>query len=128
MKTKQKTILGKDISFNRKVLESKDTEILILNHKSGRDTLKQRESGLNQVLCKIAKDNNITLAINLKELTEEKDKKIKALLLSRIIQNINLIKKYKNSFKLLNCKNKQQGFSFLISLGLDTNQAKKSVS
>ena len=121
-------VQGKDISFNRKALESRKTSMLVLNHKFGKDKLKQRDSGLNQVLCKIARDNNITLAIDLKELTEEKDKKNKAIILSRITQNIKLIKKFKNKFKLLNQGNKQQAFSFLLTLGLPTKQAKDAIN
>lgn len=129
MKTEQKKIVkGKDISFNRKALENKNTEMLILQHKAGKDKLKQRDSGLNQVLCKLARNNNIILAINLKELAEEKDKKEKAIILSRMLQNIRLVKKYKNKFKLLNYKNKQQAFSFLLSLGLPTDMAKKGLN
>src|SRR3989344_8293131 len=111
-----KIVQGKDISFNRKQLENKATGLLVLSHKDKKDKLKQRDSGLNHVLAKIAKDNSITLATDLQELTEEKDKKNKATILSRIIQNIKLIKKYKNKFKLLNAGNKQQAFSFLLSL------------
>ena len=122
----KKTIQGKDISFNRIALENKNTETLILSHTNKHDRLNQRDSGLNQVLCKIALENNITLAIDMKEVSETKDKKSKAIILSRIIQNIKLIKKYKNKFKLINYKNKEQAFSFLLSLGLPTNLAKKA--
>ncbi len=122
-----KIIKGKSIEFNRKALEDKKTKVLILQHKRGKDSLKQRDSGLNQVLAKIARDNEITLALDLNEIKKAKDKKTKTQILARIIQNIKLIKKYKNKFKLLNCKNKQQGFSFLISLGLDTEKAKKAI-
>ena len=118
---------GKDIAFNRKTLESKKTEMLVLNHRMGKDKLKQRDSGLNQVLCKIAKDNRIILAIDLNELVKEKDKKTKAVILARMLQNIKLIKKFKNKFLLLNQGNKQQAFSFLISLGMPTDMAREAV-
>ena len=123
----QGIVQGKDISFNRKVLESKKTEMLILSHTDKKDRLKQRDSGLNQVLCRIAKDNNITLVIDLKELTEEKDKKEKGKILARILQNIKLIKKFKNKFKLLNSGNKSQAFSLLLTWGLPTNMAKEAL-
>lgn len=126
MKTSKKTIQGKDISFNRKILENKTTETLVLSHKNKKDKLKQRDSGLNQVLCKIARDKNITLAIDMNELKTE-NKKEKALILARMLQNIKLIKKYKNKFKLLNHKNKEQAFSFLLTLNLPTDIAKKSI-
>ncbi len=120
-------VQGKDIAFNRKALESKKISMLVLNHRMGKDKLKQRDSGLNQVLCKIAKDNSIILAINLNELTSEKDKKIKAVILARMLQNIRLIKKFRNKFKLLNPGNKSQVFSLLLTLGLDTKQAKDAL-
>jgi RNase P/RNase MRP subunit p30 len=119
-------VQGKDIEFNRKALESRKTKILTLSHTNKKDKLKQRDSGLNQVLCKIARDNNIILAIDMNELKVE-NKKTKALILSRIMQNIKLIKKYKNNFKLINYSNKEQAFSFLISLGMPTDMAKKAV-
>jgi RNase P/RNase MRP subunit p30 len=118
---------GKDIAFNRKVLEDKKTEMLVLSHKNKKDKLKQRDSGLNQVLCKIARDKNKTLTFDLQELKKEKDRKTRAEILARMLQNIKLIKKYKNKFKLINYKNKEQAFSFLLSLGLPTDIAKKSL-
>jgi len=119
---------GRNISFNRKLLEDKKTKELILNHKIGKSRLKQEDSGLNQVLCKIAKKNKVTLIFDLNELKKAKEKKQKAELLAKMLQNIKLIKKYKNKFRLINFKNKKQGFSFLITLGLPTNLAKKAVS
>ena len=99
-KKKKKVIVqGENVSFNRQILENKYVDTLILTHKQpwrrgGR--LKQRESGLNHILCKIAKENNITLAVDLQEFREEKDKKQRAIMLSRLIQNIKLMKKAKN--------------------------------
>ncbi|MBU1136480.1 MAG: hypothetical protein ABIG37_00575 [Nanoarchaeota archaeon] len=121
---KEKIIQGKDISFNRLVLENKKPNVLVLSHENKKDRLKQRDSGLNQVLCKIAKANNTTFAIDFNEIKQEKDKKTKAEILSRIIQNIKLIKKYKNKFKLINCKDKHNAKSFLINLGLPTSMIK----
>lgn len=128
MKEERKEIVkGKDIAFNRKALENKNTKTLILSHTNKKDKLKERDSGLNQVLCKIAKQNNTILAFSLEELKKEKDKKTKAEILGRMLQNIRLIKKYKNKFKLINFKNKQQAFSFLLTLGLPTEIAKKAL-
>ncbi len=123
----KKIIQARDIAFNRKALESKTTGMLVLGHKPGKERLKQRESGLNHVLCKIARDNSIILAFDMQELIREKDKKTKAEILSRMLQNIKLIKKFKNKFRLLNTGNKHQAFSFLLTLGLPTNMAKQAV-
>jgi len=125
---KEVVVQGKDIAFNRLILENKKVSALILSHTDKKDRLKQRDSGLNQVLCKIAKKNNITLILNLKELKEEKDKKTRAEIVARVLQNIKLIKKYKNKFKLLNYKNRKQAFSFLLTLGLPTKMAKEALN
>lgn len=121
-----KTIQGSSIEKNRKSIEKNKNIILVLNHQNKKDKLKQRDSSLNQVLCKIAKENNITFAIDLNELKTE-NKLEKAIILSRMLQNIKLIKKFKNKFKIISYKNKQQAFSFLISLGFPTNLAKQAI-
>jgi len=126
-KNRKVIVLGRDIKLNREILENEKVDTLILQHKPERDKLKQRNSGLNEILCKIAKDNNIILAIDLNELKEVKNKKERGEILARIIQNIRLIKKQKNKFKLLNFKNKSQAQSFLLTLGLPTDMAKKAV-
>lgn len=121
---KEVVVLGKDIEFNRKILENKRVSVLVLNLKEGKDKLKERDSGLNQVLCKIAKDNNITLAIDFQELRSE-DKKEKAKILARIIQNIKLIKKFKNKLVFINKPQDKQSLAALLRiLGADTKLAK----
>ncbi len=123
-KTKQ-IVLGSTIENNRKILEHKNTKALILNHKLGKQMLYQQDSGLNQVLCKIAKNNNITLIIDLKDI--QGDKQQKAVILAKIIQNLRLIKKYKPKFKVKG-KNKYQSASLLLVLGLPTNMIKQALS
>ena len=123
---KEVAVHGRDIEFNRKVLENKKVNMLILQHKLGKDKLKERDSGLNQVLCRITKDNNITLAIDFKEL-EEDDKKIKAKILSRIIQNIKLAKKFKNKLIITNKPSDNLSLAaFLRTLGADTKLAEEA--
>jgi len=123
-KNKEKVIvLGRDIEFNRKILENKRVNILILNHKIGKDKLKERDAGLNQVLCKIAKDNSITFAIDFNEIKTE-NKKEKAKILGRIKQNIKLIKKFKNKVIVINQPEDKLSLSALFRiLGADTKMA-----
>lgn len=123
-KTKQ-IVLGSTIENNRKFLEHKNTKALILNHKLGKPMLYQQDSGLNQVLVKIAKKNNISLIIDLKDI--KGDKQQKAVILARIIQNLRLIKKYKPKFKIKG-KNKYQADSLLLVLGLPTQLIKQALS
>jgi len=124
-KEKKKIIIkGRDILFNRLILENKKVNILILSHQDKKDNLKQRDSGLNQVLCKIAKQNNISLGIDLNELKIQ-NKKQKAEVLSRIIQNIKLIKKSKNKLKIFNSKKTPEEKAVFLTLGLPTEMIKE---
>jgi len=122
-KAEKVIVLGRDIEFNRKILEMKKINVLVLSHKQGRDKLKQRDSGLNEILCEIARKNNITLAIDFSELLVE-DKKQKAKIIGRIIQNLKLIKKHKNRLIVLNKPQDLKSLqAFLLVLGADTKMA-----
>jgi RNase P/RNase MRP subunit p30 len=125
---KKVIVLGKDIEFNRKILENKKVNVLLINHKGKKDKLRQRDSGLNQVLCKIARDNKIKIGFDFSEL-ESISGKERALILSRLIQNVRLCRKYKTDFLLIsNKKDKNSLFSLLLTLGCDTKTAKKSLN
>ncbi len=113
--------------FNRKILENKDVNVLLSPELHNRkDKLKERDSGLNEILCRIAAKNNIKIGIDLDEL-KNKDKKEKAIILSRIMQNIMLCKKTGAELILVGEYDKKNAFSFLITLRASTSQAKKAV-
>lgn len=113
--------------FNRKMLEYGKFNILLSVEAGQRkDSLRQLDSGLNHVLAKIAEKNHITLGIDLQDIAQL-DKKDKALRLARIRQNIKLCKKTHTFIKILNAPSAQQAFSFLISLGASTQQAKEAI-
>ncbi len=118
-----------DEEFNRKVFEIKGVNILLSPELHQRkDKLKQRDSGLNEHLCKLAAKNNIKIAINLDEL-KKLEKKAKAKTLARIIQNIQLCKRTKTSI-LLWPENKfksQDIMAFITTLKGSTEQASKSI-
>lgn len=84
--------------LNRKVLEKLKINTLLLNQSKRKDFLKQRNSGLNHVLAKIAKKNNVVIGINLDEIINAKSKQ-KAEILARIKQNIKLCNKNKLKMK-----------------------------
>ncbi len=103
---------GKEIIFssdndelNRKVLEKEKIDILLLNQSNRKDRAKQRDSGFNQVLAKIAKKKNIVIGINLDEIIESKGKK-KTEILGRVRQNIALCNKNKIYMRFISTKNK----------------------
>jgi len=114
--------------FNRKILENKDIDILISPELHQRkDKLKQRDSGLNEVLCKLATKNNIKIAIDLKQI-QKLPKQDKAIALSRIMQNIKLCKRTKTKIVILPKEKfkKQDISSLFLTLKASTQQAKEA--
>ena len=121
-------VLAGNEEFNRKVLEKKDIDVLLFSNLFGKDKLKQRDSGLNQVLCKLANKNDIAIGIDLKQLDSGSDFD-KSVYLARLMQNIRLCKKFKVKMIIINVKenNKKDLNSFLLTLGMDTKMAKFAV-
>jgi len=102
--------------LNRQILEKLPINILLISQKNKKDFQKQRDSGFNQVLAKIAKKNSVVIGINLDEIIEA-DQKQKAEILARIKQNIKLCNKNKLKMKFISQKNKKDLYD-LKSLGL----------
>jgi len=126
---KEIVIQAQDNKFNRKILENPDINILLSPELHDRkDKLKQRDSGLNEVLCKLAKQNNIKIGIDLNKINKL-EKKQKAIILARIIQNINLCKRTKTQIILFpkNKFKKQDVLGFFLTLNGSTEQAKQAV-
>ncbi len=128
-----KIVIAKDDEFNRKILESRKADVLIFSNLfEKKDKLKQRDSGLNHVLCKIAKDNDVAIGIDFREF--EKSEKLggfeSSSYLAKIMQNIKLCKKYKVKIIMVNIKrkNKIDFIGFLLSLGMTTDMAKYAVN
>jgi len=122
-------IIAQDTVFNRKILEMKEVDIILgLERHSRKDKLKQRDSGLNEVLCKLAKENNIKIGIDIDAL-KKLNKKDKAKIISRIIQNISLCNKIGSQIIIFpkGKYNKLDVQAFLISLGSSTQMARSAV-
>ena len=123
-------VVAKDDEFNRKILENKKVSVLLFREfKARKDKLRQRDSGLNHILCKLAKDNDIAIGIDFNEIKEKTDFELSEYL-GKIIQNIRLCNKYKAKMVLFNAKNKNKYdlFSLLVSAGMPTNMAKESLN
>ena len=116
---------GKKIIFfsnkdelNRKILEKEKIDVLLINQKSRKDRLKQRDSGFNSVLAKLSKKNNVALGINLDEIINSSQKN-KSEILARVQQNIRLCIKNKLKIKFISINKKNQRDIYdLKSLGL----------
>lgn len=107
-----------DDELNRKIVEKEEIEILLIKQAQRKDWAKQRNSGLNSVLSKIAKKKNVAIGILLDEVIEHTGKE-KAEILARISQNIRLCIKSKLQMKyvIINEKNKRNLYD-LKALGL----------
>lgn len=121
-------------TLNRRILETMKINYLVFPEKvSKRDNLKQRDSGINHVTAKIAKEKEINFLINYSELKKMEGKQ-RALVFSRIIQNLKVCKKVgavikvasfaRNEKEIIEKKEMQE---FLLSLGASTKQAKDSI-
>ena len=130
LENKEKPIIVKaqNQEFNRKILEYGNFDILLSIESTAQkgDSPRNMDSGFNHVLAKIAAKNNIALGIDLKEI-QSLEKKQKAKRLSKVIRNIKICRKAKTQIKLINIGDKRNAFSFLISLGASTQQAKESL-
>ena len=124
-KKERAIVVGQNEDFNRKILEIKGVDTLILGDSLEKDYMKQRNSGLNEILCKIATKNSIKIGINLSFVS--KNKKELAINLARLIQNIYLCKKTNTKLIFLGGKDKKALQSLLIILGASTKQALGSV-
>ena len=103
-----------DDDLNRRIMEKLPIDIFLINLGNRKDFQKQRNSGFNQVLAKIARKNNITIGINLDEIIESKNKEK---ILARLNQNILLCNKYNIKMKFIGQKYKRNIYD-LKSLGL----------
>ena len=121
-------VAGND-EFNRKILENNKVNVFLSPELHDRkDRLKQRDSGLNEFLCKLAKKNNIEIGINLEKI-KKLPKKQKAIALSRIIQIINLCRRTKTRIIIFprGKYEKQDVLGFFLTLKSSTQQAKEAI-
>ncbi len=112
-------------SFNRTLLEYGKFDILLSPESGDRqDTLRGINSGLNEILGRIATKNKISIGLDLEELCSLQ-KMQKAQRLSKIRQNIKLCRKTGAKLALIGVKDKRDAKSLLLSLGASTVQIKE---
>jgi ribonuclease P/MRP protein subunit RPP1 len=105
-----------DDEVNRKILEKEDIEILLLNQSGRKDFSKQRNSGFNHVMAKIAKKKGVIIGMNLDEIINSGEKE-KAAIIARIKQNIKICNKNGLKMKFV-YKNQKRNILDLRALGL----------
>lgn len=122
-------VKGQNLSFNRKILEYGCFDILLSPEQcedTKKDKLRQLNGGLNRIMAKIAKKNKISIGIDLDSI-RLKDKKEKAILLSKIKQNIKICQKANCSLAITGTRDTRDIGAFLLSLGASTSQIKKTI-
>jgi len=125
-KNKKIVVFAKGNEFNRKILENSKVDVLVFSEFLGeKGKLKQRGSGLNQVLCKLARDNEILIGVDISVMEKMSSKQLSEHI-SRIRQDVKLCNKYKVKMILVNvvCKNVHDLQSFCLSVGMSTSMAK----
>ncbi|MEK6840518.1 MAG: hypothetical protein AABX79_01035 [Nanoarchaeota archaeon] len=129
LKGSGKTIVfsSNDDELARKVLEKEAIGILLINQKNRKDRAKQRDSGFNHVLAKLAKKKDIVIGINLDEVLKAgTEKKEKAEILSRIRQNIAICNKNRLKMSFLPKLKDEYGLKALgLVLGMPTWMTKE---
>ncbi|MCK4997264.1 hypothetical protein KAS08_03080 [Candidatus Pacearchaeota archaeon] len=127
-------LVGGDDAFNRRAIETLRINYLV-SPEGGykKDTLKQRDSGLNHVLAKEAVKKNISIVVDLSGISKLKGKE-KALRLEKIIQNIKICRKVNCKIKIANLANDKKNIvdekgriSFGVSLGMDSVQSSEAI-
>ena len=87
-----KLLIAKSSDNNRFLIESKKINLIYGFEETNRkDYLSQRASGLNHIMCELARKNNVVIGFCYSSL----NKSHSSLLIGRIMQNINLCNKYK---------------------------------
>jgi RNase P/RNase MRP subunit p30 len=124
---KKIAIKALDETFNRRVVETLNFDYLVsLESNLGKDSLRQRSSGINHIVAKSAAMKNISFVVSIESLMNLNNFE-KAKYISRIIQNIKICRKAKCSIKLASFSSKNSR-SFLdrskiaLSWGLSSQQ------
>ena len=88
-----KFLVAKSSEKDRLFIESKKIRIIYGFEESGKkDFMHQRASGLNHILCELAKGNNVSVGFSYSSIISSKNP---ALIMGRMMQNISLCRKYK---------------------------------
>ena len=133
--TQDSIVLGGDDSLNRFIAENKKISIILspeINRK--KDFMHARDSGLNHVLCKLLKNNNIAVGFSFSLILNSNSEK-RALFLGKMQQNVKLCRKYKVSMKIASFAKNKWELRNLASLeafgeilGMKDQEAKKALN
>jgi ribonuclease P/MRP protein subunit RPP1 len=122
-------VYGYDDAFNRRIAETIKMNYLINAERNlfdKKDTLKQRDSGLNHIVAKEMASKKVSLVIDFESLALL-SKQEKALILARIIQNVKICRKAKCSIKILSKSlDKKDVEAFASSIGMSSQKVSEA--
>jgi hypothetical protein len=125
-KNKKVVVVAKEDELNRKVLESNKTGYLLFrDFNNYLNKLKQRGSGLNQVLCRIATQNEVIIGFDFNMLKND-NKLNKSEIISILTQNVKLCRKSRTKIVFFNISQIDRNLfrAFLLSIGMNTKSVK----
>lgn len=118
----KKVIFCGDDELGRKVLEKEKIDVLLIKLGGRKDRTKQRDSGFNQVMAKLASKGKVKIGINLDEILHS-NKNEKAKIIARVEQNIELCKKAGLKMVFIQDKDEKNDYDLRVlglSLGMPT--------
>lgn len=118
----KRIIFSGDDETNRKILEKEKIDVLLLPQSEKKDFHKQRNSGFNQVLAKLAKKKEVIIGIDFDEIIKSEGKE-RARIIARVMQNAGLCKKAKLKIEFICAEykiSKNDLISFGLTLGMPT--------
>ena len=93
LKDKDVFVAVKSSDNDKEIIEKSGVSMIFsFEENSRRDFIHQRASGLNHILCKSAKENNVTIGFSVKSILDAENKQE---ILGRMMQNMNLCRKFK---------------------------------
>ncbi len=130
---KQGGVISATSNVSRGNVEDKRIRLMFNFENSQRpDSLHYRNSGLNQVLCKIIRERRKIISVSFQNILSSQRREIA---FGRIMQNIRLARKYKCSVSVASFAREphelraaKELYSFMVCMGQDHAEAMKSLS
>jgi len=121
-------VKGGDLGLNRKSVETPEVDILL------HPEFERRDSGFNHIMAKLAKENNVAIEVNFREILLS-SKNTRSHIIHNISENVKLCKKFhvpiiicSGAVSHLQMKDPKVLISMGTLLGLELKEAKISVS
>jgi len=126
--------VGGDDALNRRAIESLDIDYLVSPEAlTGKDTLKQRDSGLNHVVAKIAAEKGILVVVDFGEIASLNGKE-KAERIARVMQNVLVCRKVGCGIRIASLAENKKGVvdelgrkAFGVTVGMSSSDIRDCV-